>query len=1368
MAQYRDSEIEIVDGTCVTKEWPTTSQGVIEAFSDGITTVDKMLDYVDLELDWYIPSKYAIEFIVFIRLVLGEEPENNNPKAHYFLMDCIFNQDNVKPFYDARGIDFEELQDRVVVLCTREFAKSVMVVYLILFMAAKGEMPGFGKVLYGIYVSDSMRNNVETTMTTIAKVYSESKYLRNIFEDTRLIQTEVNFIRKPSTPKEIEIYHQHVIVEKQKPNTVPGRMKRTLTVTGLGAAALPLNTKLIGEHGTSTIGSVQIGDRVYGPDGKLARVTEKSKVFNNPMYRITLKDGRTLDVTDDHINSVVVKENPNNSRNIRYVDRNLTTKELLSMDLTFDRARTGRKTSESLLWVRNTDRLQFTKKDFPVDPYTLGLLLGDSSFRTDSMNNLHMIKEDITELKSCIPYEFGTQYSDKRSNVVCTNIKGISAGVKELGLTVVTCKDKFIPIQYLRGSERQRRSLLRGLMDSDGSIYKSGRMKFTSISPKLASGVTNLVRSLGGTAFETTRQNTVVKKDSTNRELTYIVELSIQDRVFNLARKYSRQKPNRKMDHRVPIVSIEPIPIVPTQCIAIDNDDRQYLAEDYFRTHNTGGRGSRDGLARPDFAIFDDMIPNEKDAESETVLDNIESTIESDILKALSGNGNFAIAFGTPYNKKDPIYRRIEEGSWLPVVFPRAKKFDETTTKENFVSVWPDRHTYKQCRKDYLVAKRAEDRGNKMPMRKLLQENYLRISNEEDRMISDRMIQWYRRTDLEKHISAYNIYITTDFTTTGSDGSDYSGIAAWAVGSNSDYFLLDLSLKKLELEDQYNEVFRMAKYYGNLSGRSVTVGVETDGQQKTHIFALKERMVMKNEWFIIGRGKGSKIDAEGINSRLEGGNKHWRFRMILPQWQNHKIWFPRELNDSPDMYEMMEELKYVTYNGFGCVSGDTLIGNTPMKYIQDSDTVKTYDGDKLLNSKAINPIMTGIVHTYTVTTEAGEMHLTADHKVLTLRGYVEAQELVSTDLIVGDIPSQKNDTVTSGQSVNQAISSPHKPLAGSVNGFIGIYMKQKMAIFLKGMKYIIQITISEITEALIWRYYFLLSIKLDMQKTQNIGMAEVIKTEQQNSKRTSVSWLNWRDKVNTSESVNYESSTKAINTESVPTVGSSSLLKSAIKMVRGFAQLYVSVSNEAKSVILSTKSLVVESALNVVVPSYKLVGIKYVVQKSAELNVISVPLKLELNNTPVENAELSSLHTEQIKLSTVEKSVKLLRENDWMSKDSAEDVEIALWQRLKRQSTAQIAASCQMLKSVEYRKLEIVYDFEVKGTHNYVTGFGAVIHNSLHDDGCDLISQLGAMDIMFPMRNRDESEFSPVQKRRQEDMWDTPSTTEKSAYNSYA
>ena len=567
--------IPMVAGKNATDGLPTTVDGVIEAFADGVVTVDKMLDNVDVSLDWYVPSKDAIEFIMFIRLVLGEEPENTNPKAHYFMMDCIFQKDNVRPYFMARNIDFDELKGRTVVLCSREFSKSTMVVYMILFMAAKGEMPGFGRVNYGIYVSDSMRNNVETTMTTISKVYNESKYLRGLFEHTRLIQTEVNFVRKPRTQKEIEVYDRHVNVEGQDPSTVPGRMKRTFSVTGVGAA--------------------------------------------------------------------------------------------------------------------------------------------------------------------------------------------------------------------------------------------------------------------------------------------------------------------------------------------------------------TGARGSRDGLARPDFAIFDDLISSEKEADSELVLKSIESTIESDILKALSGNGNFAIAFGTPYKKNDPIYRRIEDNSWLPVVFPRAKEINERMTELEFESVWPDRHTYKQCMKDFRVAMRSKKSGNNLPMRKLMQENYLRISNDEDRLIPDNFINWYRRADILPKLENYNLYLTTDFTTTGKSGSDFSGQAYWAVSSDMKIYLLDLKLRKMEIQEQYDNVFEMDKAFKVHNSRGADVGVETDGQQDAHVHALKKEMILRSQYFVFARQQGTPRNAnvkDGISSRKEGGNKHWRFRMSLPMFQNGKIHFPEELRHTEDMIELLEELKFVSFSSFGTTHDD--------------------------------------------------------------------------------------------------------------------------------------------------------------------------------------------------------------------------------------------------------------------------------------------------------------------------------------------------------------------------------------------------------------------------------------------------------------
>lgn len=545
---------------------------IIPAFRDGIITVDKLLDHVDVVLEWYIPSEDAINFMNFIRLVLGEEPENSNPKAHYFLIDCIFKSEEVRPFFAVRNIDYDLLKDRVLVLATREFSKSTLLgSMLILYIAATGRLPGFGPVQYMLYVSDSMRNNVKTTMETIGSVYRESQYLRSVFEHARLVQDEINFVRKPMTKKEIALYDEYVNKRGMKKEEVPGRMKRTFTMSGLGAS--------------------------------------------------------------------------------------------------------------------------------------------------------------------------------------------------------------------------------------------------------------------------------------------------------------------------------------------------------------TGGRGSREGLARPQGIFFDDLLGKEEDANSSTILANIENTIESDMLPALSGNGSFALFAGTPYNKNDPAYKRIEDGSWLPIVFPKAERMDETVTKENFRGVWPDRHTYEKCKSDWLRAKRALDNGNPIPMRKNKQEFYLRISDDEDRLVPDTFIKWFSRTDLIKNAWQYNWYITTDYTTTGNKGSDLSGIALWAVSSTGNFMLVDLMLRKMELETQYNETFMMVEQV-LAHTRGVEVGVEIDGQQAIHLLALQDRMPKKNTFFSFARQKGKKIGSKGITSRLEGGNKHWRFRMMLPYFQNDKIWFAEELKGSVDMNELLEEIKYTTYSGFGATHDD--------------------------------------------------------------------------------------------------------------------------------------------------------------------------------------------------------------------------------------------------------------------------------------------------------------------------------------------------------------------------------------------------------------------------------------------------------------
>jgi len=219
-------------------DWAIANNYIIKEFRIKREDIDTelLLDFVDLKLDWYIPSVDAFDFINFIRLCIGEEPENLSPKAHYFFIDTIFKSKDVKPYFDVRNIDYDFLKGNTLILSTREFSKSTLICYLVLYMAAKGKLPGFGRVNFGMYVSDKMDGNVKNTMETIEGLYLGSKYLHDQFEWTHFTNGSIEMIRKPKTVEEIKIYNRHMKTRVGKIETVPMRSKRKFKLAGLGCS----------------------------------------------------------------------------------------------------------------------------------------------------------------------------------------------------------------------------------------------------------------------------------------------------------------------------------------------------------------------------------------------------------------------------------------------------------------------------------------------------------------------------------------------------------------------------------------------------------------------------------------------------------------------------------------------------------------------------------------------------------------------------------------------------------------------------------------------------------------------------------------------------------------------------------------------------------------------------------------------------------------------------------------------------------------------------------------------------------------------------------------------------------------------------
>ena len=149
---------------------------------------------------------------------------------------------------------------------------------------------------------------------------------------------------------------------------------------------------------------------------------------------------------------------------------------------------------------------------------------------------------------------------------------------------------KYIPAEYLRAPEKQRRLLLAGLLDTAGTITNEGAVKFIATGWKFAKDFTELVVSLGYKCI------TYPKLDD-NVSKSFLISFSIiflaPDKVFSsfykeLVHKQKRRFINYSNSQSRFIVNISRVKSVPVRCIEVDNKSNMYLASySMIPTHNS-------------------------------------------------------------------------------------------------------------------------------------------------------------------------------------------------------------------------------------------------------------------------------------------------------------------------------------------------------------------------------------------------------------------------------------------------------------------------------------------------------------------------------------------------------------------------------------------------------------------------------------------------------------------------------------------------------------------------------------------------------------------------------------------------------------
>jgi replicative DNA helicase len=430
-----------------------------------------------------------------------------------------------------------------------------------------------------------------------------------------------------------------------------GQMVVIAARPGVGKA-LALDTPIATPAGWTTMGEIAVGDRVLGSDGRPTTVVAATDVMTDrSCYEVHFSDGSVIVADAQHQwltetrasrkSAQAAATGYNRSRSQRTFAEVRTTEEI---------ARTVRcATKDARLnhSVTNAAPLELPEADLAVPPYALGVWLGDGTSAAaqftsadpeiavyieaeglvaeptgaDRRYSLRLPAHAPVAPRVCpmcghffVPQTSQVQTCGKacgaalrRSGGVgrkatCPDCGGPSSGlaqcqacrddhgtVKALLRGLGVLNNKHIPMRYLRGSISQRRALLAGLLDTDGTVAPSGVVQFGVTSRRLAEDARELVASLGYRVRMTTKR---VRGRTEDSSTCYTLTFSTDDEVFRLERKkmLHKERGARTFTARGSrfITDVRPIASVPVRCIQVDAADSLFLAgRSFIPTHNS-------------------------------------------------------------------------------------------------------------------------------------------------------------------------------------------------------------------------------------------------------------------------------------------------------------------------------------------------------------------------------------------------------------------------------------------------------------------------------------------------------------------------------------------------------------------------------------------------------------------------------------------------------------------------------------------------------------------------------------------------------------------------------------------------------------
>lgn len=339
------------------------------------------------------------------------------------------------------------------------------------------------------------------------------------------------------------------------------------TVMNSGDGPQPLYSKVLTPAGFVEMKDVQVGMEICGTNGTIQKVLGVFPKGEREIFEVSFSNDRIVECCEDHLWTVTRATN-------KCPLQTKATKELFRDYVTYKK----NGNVQHRYFTPRTIVEFMENEELPLDPYLVGVLLGDGSLSGSGSIEIwlgakkeHVISKLRLPEGLSLTSTFVSSKNAFRVKIKGTDTEGRTAHdlVNRMGLLGTLSGTKFIPRSYLYSSQESRVKLLEGMIDTDGHINKRGAIEFSSVSKELAYDFVELCRGLGKTA-------SIRLHDRKSSDKSYSMK-SIYRVSVTKGPKYG--------DKIEKIVATGRMTLM--QCIKVSNPDNLYITDGYITTHNT-------------------------------------------------------------------------------------------------------------------------------------------------------------------------------------------------------------------------------------------------------------------------------------------------------------------------------------------------------------------------------------------------------------------------------------------------------------------------------------------------------------------------------------------------------------------------------------------------------------------------------------------------------------------------------------------------------------------------------------------------------------------------------------------------------------